>query len=60
MQAVGTDVILLGPYKKGDPGTVGIDNAAMLETVPEHFDGYVWTNKVQDIAPLLEARKGQD
>ena len=56
MKSVGTDVILMGPYSKGDPGTVGIDNAAMLESVPAHFDGYVWTNKVQDIAPLLKAR----
>nr|WP_244574468.1 glycerophosphodiester phosphodiesterase family protein [Cohaesibacter sp. ES.047] len=57
MRAVGTDVILLGPYEKGDPGTVGIDDAAMLKTVPEHFDGYVWTNKPTEIAPLLSARK---
>nr|WP_321525398.1 glycerophosphodiester phosphodiesterase family protein [uncultured Cohaesibacter sp.] len=56
MKSVGTDVILMGPYSKGDPGTVGIDAAAMLESVPAHFDGYVWTNKVQDIAPLLQAR----
>lgn len=57
MKSVGSDVILLGPYQKGDPGTVGIDSAEMLDSVPLNFDGYVWTNKVQDIAPLLRGDK---
>lgn len=52
----GSEVILLGPYGAGDPGTAGIDTLEQLAQVPEDFDGYVWTNRIEIIGPPLTAR----
>lgn len=56
MAGAGTEIILVGPYASGDPGTAGIDDAAALARVPESFDGYLWTNRVEVIGPLLAGR----
>ena len=53
MQAAGTDIILLGPYGAGDPGTSGIDTPEDLGRVPKRFSGYLWTNRIELIGPLL-------
>lgn len=53
MAAAGSDIILLGPYSPGDPGTRGIDSEAELRLIPDGFDGYVWTNRIEVIGPLL-------
>ncbi|MGD2133011.1 MAG: glycerophosphodiester phosphodiesterase family protein [Maricaulaceae bacterium] len=58
MNAAGSDVVLIGPYGSGDPGTTGIDSEELLDQVPRRFGGYVWTNKVEVIGPLLAARDG--
>ena len=55
MQAVGSEVILLGPYGAGDPGTAGIDTVKQLAEVPESFVGYLWTNRIEAIAPAWHA-----
>jgi glycerophosphoryl diester phosphodiesterase len=52
MQAVGSEVILVGPFKPGDPGIAGIDTSEDFARVPGGFDGYVWTNRAELIAPL--------
>lgn len=52
----GTEVILLGPYGAGDPGTAGIDTPEQLAQVPDGFTGYIWTNKIETIGPLANAR----
>ena len=49
----GSEVILLGPYGTGDPGTAGIDDIVTLEQVPGDFSGYVWTNRIEVIGPAL-------
>ncbi len=59
LKAVGTEVILLGPYAQGDPGTAGIDNLAQLKQVPADFSGYLWTNKIELIGPALKASHAQ-
>ena len=51
MQAAGSEIILLGPH--GGDFASGIDSAADLSRVPDHFAGYVWTNRAETIAPLL-------
>lgn len=51
----GSQIILLGPFGAGDPGTAGIDDLATLAQVPDDFTGYVWTNRIEVIGP---ARKG--
>lgn len=52
MKAAGTDVILLGPYD-GSGYSSGIDDEAALARVPERFNGYVWTNRIEVIGPAL-------
>lgn len=53
MQSVGSEVILLGPYGAGDPGTAGIDTLDVLAQVPPQFDGYIWTNRIEVIGPAM-------
>ena len=48
---VGSEIILLGPYGAGDPGTAGIDDLETLAQVPRDFSGYVWTNRIERIGP---------
>jgi glycerophosphoryl diester phosphodiesterase len=50
----GSELILIGPYQAGDPGTAGIDDPALLDDVPDAFDGYLWTNRIEIIGPALE------
>ncbi|NRB01998.1 MAG: glycerophosphodiester phosphodiesterase [Rhodobacteraceae bacterium] len=50
--AVGSDVILLGP-NDGSGFTTGIDSIAAARAVPAHFDGYVWTNRIDIIGPVF-------
>ncbi len=56
MRRADTAVILTGPYKGGG-FTTGIDAEAVLNSVPAHFDGYVWTNRVESIGPLIRPEK---
>ncbi len=52
MRDAGSEVILLGPYGGGG-FTSGIDRPSQVAFVPERFDGYVWTNRIEIIGPLL-------
>lgn len=52
MRDAGSEIILLGPYGAGDPGTAGIDTAEDFERVPAGFSGYVWTNRIELIGQL--------
>ena len=54
LEAVGSDIILIGPYSPGDAGSRGIDSEAELRQLPDGFDGYVWTNLIEVVGPLLE------
>ena len=51
LAGVGSEIILLGPYGAGDPGTAGIDDLETLAQVPRDFSGYVWTNRIERIGP---------
>lgn len=55
MREAGTDVYLIGPYAGGD-FTTGIDTAAEVAALPEDYDGGIWTNRIQVIAPLMAER----
>ncbi len=46
MGEVGSRVIVLGPYSGGGFSS-GIDSLDQLSLVPDHFDGLVWTNRVE-------------
>jgi glycerophosphoryl diester phosphodiesterase len=56
MADAGSEVILLGPYGAGDPGTAGIDDPALLKKIPEGFGGYIWTNRIETIGPAWKSR----
>ena len=51
LEAVGTYVILAGDYD-GSGFSSGIDDADSFGEVPQAFDGYVWTNRIELIGPL--------
>lgn len=53
MAAAGSQIIVLGPYSAGDPGTSGIDDAATLSGVPVTFSGSIWTNRIENIGPMI-------
>jgi glycerophosphoryl diester phosphodiesterase len=56
MHAADSEVILAGDYEAG-VGTRGIEDPATFDArVPEHFDGYVWTNRIELIGPHLRKR----
>ncbi len=50
----GTDVIIAGPYD-GSGFISGIDDATTLANVPEHFDGYIWTNRIELVGPTVSS-----
>ena len=52
MHAVGTEVILWGPYD-GSGFSSGVDDLETLALVPAQFDGYIWTNRIEVIGPAL-------
>lgn len=51
MAAHGTTVILSGSTS----GTGGIDSAQALADVPKGFAGFLWTNRIETIGPLLKS-----
>lgn len=52
LAAFETDVILAGRYD-GSGFASGIDDVEALATVPENFDGYIWTNRIQLVGPRI-------
>ncbi|WP_136442407.1 glycerophosphodiester phosphodiesterase family protein [Pacificoceanicola onchidii] len=46
MRLAGSEVILLGPLDKTGY-SAGVDTQELWDQVPEGFDGYVWTNRVE-------------
>ena len=56
MASAGSRVILIGPYRPGDAGTSGIDTPEQAAAIPAGFSGYVWTNEIATIAPLVRHR----
>jgi len=54
MADAGSQIILLGPYGAGDPGTAGIDDLETLAQVPPSFTGYIWTNRIEIIGPSVK------
>jgi len=53
MREAGSELILMGAYDGGD-GTTGIDSIEELGAIPDGFDGYVWTNRIEIIGPALK------
>ncbi len=55
MKSVGTNVILRGAYDSGLP-TGGIDRSEDIDRIPVNFDGYIWTNEIEFVAPYFRAK----
>lgn len=55
LRAVNSEIILIGPYTTGDPGTSGIDDLSQMDMIPDDFNGYLWTNKIEVVGPAIEA-----
>lgn len=53
MREAGTEIILIGPWS-GESHATAIDDAEMLARVPPGFEGYIWTDRILEIAPALE------
>lgn len=56
MAAAGSEVYLVGPYT-GRAFTTGIDTALDVGQLPVAYNGGIWTNRIQAIAPLVAARR---
>ncbi|HEV7434973.1 MAG TPA: glycerophosphodiester phosphodiesterase family protein [Pseudorhizobium sp.] len=52
MREAGSAVILLGPYGGGG-FTSGIDRTDQVHFIPERFGGYVWTNRIEVLGPMI-------
>jgi glycerophosphoryl diester phosphodiesterase len=52
MHAVGSDVVLIGPWH-GERHSRGVDDLAWLESIPSDFGGGIWTNRVDLLGPAL-------
>lgn len=52
MESVGTKVILLGPYEKGE--IAGLDQPEQLGKVPRDFRGYLWIENFYTVGRALE------
>jgi glycerophosphoryl diester phosphodiesterase len=52
-QEAGSEIALLGPMLDKDVGAPGIDTLEHLALVPEQFSGYLWTDKIEIIGPVV-------
>lgn len=55
MSRAGTQIILFGPHEWGATGSTGIDTEDSLADIPQTFSGYIWTNRIETIAPAYRA-----
>lgn len=59
MQAVGTDVMIVGPIRRDErPGIGGVDDPQTFAAVPRGWRGGVVTDRIERIGPLAAARRG--
>jgi len=57
MKAAGTDVYLAGPYNGRRAGSAGINTPEAADRVSADFDGFIWTDRIEVIAPYLAAKR---
>ncbi len=57
MKAAGSDVMLAGPYSGNRAGAGGINTGETAARVPADFDGFIWTDRVEEIVPFLQNRE---
>lgn len=52
MRGAGTEVFALGPWE-GEDFSRGLDDATSYRLLPRGYDGGIWTNRIDRIAPLV-------
>ncbi len=52
MREAGTTVFIAGKYD-GSDGTSGVDRAEQYRALPAGYDGGIWTNRIDRLAPLV-------
>ncbi|SMC63988.1 glycerophosphodiester phosphodiesterase family protein [Rhizobium sp. RU36D] len=55
MASAGSEVILVGPFTAGDPGTAGLDEVETWANIPQSFPGLIWTNRIERAAEFARA-----
>ena len=50
-RTTGSEVIVMGPWAGGGGFSQGVDDGDMLARVPKGFDGLVWTDLIEIVAP---------
>jgi len=53
IKAAGSDVLLAGPYNGRRSGSAGVNTPQEADKVPAGFDGIIWTDKIEEIVPLV-------
>lgn len=58
MQAVNTEVMIVGPIRRGErPGIGGVDDAETFASVPQGWRGGVVTDRIERVGPLAAERR---
>lgn len=55
LETVGSRVVLVGPFERGDAGSRGLDSLEMLAQIPPSYSGWVQTDAIEVIAPAARA-----
>ncbi|WP_108818260.1 glycerophosphodiester phosphodiesterase family protein [Pseudovibrio sp. Alg231-02] len=55
LKEYGSEVIASGPFTLQGVGG-GIDTPEQLAAVPDNFDGYIWTDKIEVLAPYIQGQ----
>jgi len=56
MKSVNITVFLVAAIKWGEKYTNGIDDLLVLDQVPRHYSGGIWTNKIEVVSPAIKQR----
>lgn len=60
MQRVGSEVIIVGPIRRGErAGVGGVDDEATFATIPRDWRGGVATDRIEIIGPIAQERWAQ-
>ncbi|WP_299195581.1 glycerophosphodiester phosphodiesterase family protein [uncultured Erythrobacter sp.] len=54
MEAYGGEIIVTGPYERGEPNT-GLTLPEQFTEIPDSFNGYVWVEDTFNLAPALHS-----
>ncbi len=53
MESAGTTIVIIGPHHLGNTGARGLDTIEQFAKVPRNFPGFIQTNKIEVIGPVV-------